>query len=377
MLVFVAVSPAALAASWSLQNLPQPAPDAQLNAVSCSSPGACTAVGMFTRSNEKAQKVLVERWNGTGWQIQGTPNVVGGIGPVLSGVSCSSSTTCIAVGNFRSNAGEEMTLAEGWNGRAWKIEPTPSPVLAGAGPGNTQDYLNGVSCTSANACIAVGYYSYPQADDAEPLAEHWDGTRWAVRQPYRWVSFNYGRELTTVSCGSASACVAVGYGYAAYWDGMSWKAHRTPYIQGANLGAISCSSASACTAVGRVDANAEETTLAERWDGTSWTAQSTPNPTHVITASTARLDGVSCPSMSECIAVGGFDDSPQQGPTLAELWDGTAWTLQSIPSPTGSGSGTTSYLNSISCTTTDACTAIGNYHDLGTGTDHPFAERYS
>jgi hypothetical protein len=56
------------------------------------------------------------------------------------------------VGGILSNSGDVVTLAERWNGTSWKTQTTPNP----AGAGYSQ--LNGVSCTSASACTAVGYY---------------------------------------------------------------------------------------------------------------------------------------------------------------------------------------------------------------------------
>lgn len=43
-------------------------------------------------------------------------------------------------------------LAEGWDGTSWTIQST-------AAPGSFDDTLNGVSCTSATNCIAVGSFN--------------------------------------------------------------------------------------------------------------------------------------------------------------------------------------------------------------------------
>ena len=42
--------------------------------------------------------------------------------------------------------------------------------------------------------------------------------------------------------------------------------------------------------------------------------------------------------------------------TLAEVWDGSTWTVQSTPNPTGATSGS---LYGVSCTSATACTAVG------------------
>src|SRR5690349_20698994 len=62
-----------------------PSPNATLSggkieSVSCSAPGACTAVG--TNLNTSGISVtLAERWNGTSWQRQATPNPPGNTDP--------------------------------------------------------------------------------------------------------------------------------------------------------------------------------------------------------------------------------------------------------------------------------------------------------
>jgi hypothetical protein len=97
-------------------------------------------------------------------------------------------------------------------------------------------------------------------------------------------------------------------------------------------------------------------TLAEAWNGTSWKVVKPANPA-VTTAS--QLNGVSCVSATVCTAVGWFSNVGH-AQMFAEAWDGTHWTIQSIANPTG---GTNSILNSVSCTSATACTAVGNYFD--------------
>ena len=51
----------------------------------------------------------------------------------LNGVSCTSPANCTAVGQYyRAASGPQLTLVERWNGRAWRVEPSPS--IGGAAP---------------------------------------------------------------------------------------------------------------------------------------------------------------------------------------------------------------------------------------------------
>jgi hypothetical protein len=82
--------------------------------------------------------------------VQTIPNPVGVL--LLSGVSCTAANACTAVGDYDygSISADYGTLAERWNGTTWAIQATPNP---------TDSQLNGVSCTSATACTAAGDYS--------------------------------------------------------------------------------------------------------------------------------------------------------------------------------------------------------------------------
>jgi hypothetical protein len=50
----------------------------------------------------------------------------------LYGVSCTSATACTAVGYYTNSGGTDVTLAEGWNGTSWAIQVTPSSRMWGS-----------------------------------------------------------------------------------------------------------------------------------------------------------------------------------------------------------------------------------------------------
>ena len=87
---------------------------------------------------------------GAGWSVVPSPNPQVPQGS-LSGVSCTSASACTAVGDYTNTTGTRVTLAERWNGTSWTIQSTPNPT------GAKGSSLSGVSCTSASACTAVGY----------------------------------------------------------------------------------------------------------------------------------------------------------------------------------------------------------------------------
>jgi hypothetical protein len=69
-------------------------------AVSCASNTACTAVGYYNTAppGEIVGRPLAERWNGSTWSLRGAPTIAGSDTTYLEGVSCTSSRACIAVG---------------------------------------------------------------------------------------------------------------------------------------------------------------------------------------------------------------------------------------------------------------------------------------
>ena len=195
----------------------------------------------------------------------------------------------MAVGNeFDPATGQSLgTVAERWDGRTWRIVPTFKPAPAGPNA-----FLNGVACTSATACTAVGNQTL-----AKTLAERWNGHTWSI-QPTP--SPADGGNLIGVSCPSRASCLAVGgHGnpftgpalgtLAERWDGARWRIQLTPNPPGGGwfLLSVSCTSPSACTAVGGrlVPTRTGLATLAERWNGHTWSIQ--PTPTRPVTVSSS------------------------------------------------------------------------------------------
>jgi hypothetical protein len=251
--------------SWSIQTTPTAkTAGTVLNAISCSSPSACTAVGATNGVP------VAERWDGGSWTVEAVPAPVTPQA-VLYGVSCTSAVSCLAVGaggdNFKPTSFTFLgTLAERWDGATWQIQPTPASQGAGYA-------LGGVACTSGTACTAVGL------TNTNLLAERWDGAAWTTQplvQPAPAPAGNHNY-LGGVSCPSLNACTAVGVKYlsngpytiAEQWNGSTWSNQTMPPLNLATdilSPAVSCLSATTCTtAAGLANAAAPYTTLIEQY----------------------------------------------------------------------------------------------------------------
>jgi len=339
---------------WTVQSTPNPsgAAASALNGVSCPSGSACTAVGQFFVKSG-AELTLAERWDGSKWAIHSIPNPPGARHSFLAAVACASPSSCTAVGGRDTSAGAGLPLAEQWNGRNWHITRTPNPV------GSRFSFLNDVSCTAPWSCIAVGAKTDAFGNPLGTVAERWDGARWVI-QPAP-TSAQAGAGLRGVACTAPSSCTAVGGlnqgPLAERWDGTRWSVQPVPAPAGAQfaqLNSVSCA-VSSCEAVGGyLDSSGAFVPLGEGWNGAAWHAQPAPNPGR---ASINYLQGVSCPSPSDCTAVGLGNGFGAGTPiTLGERWNGTRWNLEAVPSPIGAAA---NLLNGIACPATDACVAVG------------------
>lgn len=325
---------------WWVQRAPTPAGAASvhLSAISCSSTRACTAVGSFSVQGSTTV-AFAERWNGSRWTLQRPPSPSFGYttgGSPLTGVSCVSARMCVAVGETvwgDSGGGGSSPLVERWNGRRWSIElrPTPPPIA------DASVELLSVSCSSADACTAVG------DSNGRPLVERLTNSGW-------WVQKSPGVGLLgSVSCASISRCVAVGRLGADVWDGTKWAFQR--FVRPLLQSSVSCPSVTSCTAVGG--------TLAERWNGSRWSGRRLANPDG---GGPWGLDGVSCASPLACTAVGGGASNAGGAEPLAERWNGRRWLSQHprdviLPARVA--------FQSVSCAPPMACLAVGSFADSG------------
>lgn len=368
----------ALAATWSIQSAPIPAgaTSSAFSGVSCTTLTTCVAVGDYVNGSG-VELTLAELWNGTTWSVLPTPTPTGATGSALGGVSCATASACAAVGYYVNASGVDMTLVEGWNGIAWSIQASASPTGGGV--------LSSVSCR-VSPCTAVGHSS-----QNIPLAERWNGSAWVI-QPTATPAG--GGALSGVSCTAASSCSAVGQSgkatLAERWNGTAWSIQPTPnptpvdtVMVSSLLSGVSCTAATGCTAVGYWNGwqcnNGKPTcncfqlpycrhrlaTLVEAWGGAGWGIQPSPSPGYTGSS----LGGVSCVSTNACTAAG-TTIGPAIGEALAEQWNGSTWTYQYPPTPSAGAA-----LAGVSCTTATACTAVGKTNASGPGAI--LIERYS
>jgi hypothetical protein len=359
-----------------------------LAGISCTSSKACIASG-YGGPFESSSGDLAIRLHGERWTSPPTPVPPSDFTDPLrpGGVSCSSERSCEMVGSYSllSVPLEEPAFAEGWNGTNWSLQTVPSP------PSAITMNLNGVSCASSAACVAVGDYVNTVAFDF-PLVERWNGTQWAIEQvpvPYP----SQGGDLYGVSCTSPSACTAVGAYHRPFpgldlplverWSGRRWFIQKTPNprsLDDSTLYAVSCTSHMACMAVGARGVPPQQdpvsAPLAERWNGARWSITPTPQFQENFLSSVSCVSPVACAAVGTGITGGlpggiGGGNSP-----LAERWNGTRWSVEHPPLPNRSFSSI--WLAGVSCPSRSICFLAGIWVDnSGQQIPHAYVQRWT
>lgn len=318
-----------------------------LRSVSCVTDKWCMAVGQAGGANTPYHGVI-EAGRGSTWStLSGAPKMLG-----INSVSCTSTRFCMAVGD-----GANSTVGLRWTGKRWIATSVPhikSPFL---------DQLSSVSCVSRSFCVAVGTYQQLAIEGTAGLIETWNGTSWTLDTAELSATSNKGYGLEGVSCTSATFCMAVGYERGGeqtvveQWNGTDWSEDSVPspasYF---TLNAVSCTGVTSCVAVGSgYLASNSLAPLVVSFNGTIWKASTIPSGTY-------ELSGVACLATG-CTAVGGNYDTPQgykdSTVVLAEH-DGGSWGVISSPiyQPASFGS--------VACQPA-RCVAVGTFspYDVG------------
>lgn len=167
-----------------------------LAGVSCASGSACVAVGQtFLDAQGRDSKTLAEVWNGTRWRIVKTPTLRKSYQPDLMAVSCIGAKNCVAVGG----GSAEHSLILHWTGSGFVRETPAAPQGHDLPP-----VLSGVSCTTPTFCMATGLLPFSGL-----RAEQWDGSHWTmVNLPGGGNGDFY--EPIGVSCPTSTSCLAAG-----------------------------------------------------------------------------------------------------------------------------------------------------------------------
>jgi Putative Ig domain len=190
-----------------------------------------------------------------------------------------------------------------------------------------------ISCVSVGDCVAVGETEF-EGSEAQPVVAAESGGTWGTTAIVTGLpsggSTTPDAVLDSVSCTGATSCVAVG-------DYKNSSEGTDPMVVPV---AVSGSDA--------IPGAASTVTL--------------PSEDASASAQTSTLDGVSCASAGSCTAVGYYKDASEDVvPMTAVASGGAAWTASEVTTYPTAPSSETVALTAISCPSSGACEAVGNY----------------
>jgi hypothetical protein len=152
---------------------------------------------------------------------------------------------------------------------------------------------------------------------------------------------------------------------------------RTHSLAGANavasgvnfLNGVACPGVSACTAVGvyrgPTGSPGNEGLLLTGSEA-SWSAGEAPVPGNAAMDPEPSLGSVACASASACVAAGSYTTVSGNTRPLLVLGAGSSWSAIQAPSPRNAGASPPNYqLPSVACAKkASACVAVGSYPDV-------------
>ena len=318
------------------------------NGVACASASQCIGVGNVVSSVNSGAAASLDPVSGglsTGQSLQPI-----GWSRFLNGVSCPSGSACLAVGE---NPNETRGIAV-------PLNPDTAMVLSGQELHIISGiFMSGVACASRKQCLAVGHDS----SGSGVVVALSPATGAIVKgQRVRIIRGTGGVGLEGVACPSASICVAVGEnsgssaGVAVPLNPATGAIRRGQSIQNVThkgiLFDLACPSTTLCLAVGW---GANQPSVAVPIDPRTGAVPKGQGD-RSISARAAMLTAVSCPSNSFCLAVGNDTGDPSVGqsvpidPTTATIVAG-----QSIQTLEGTGA-----LNAVVCPSASQCMAAGS-----------------
>ena len=257
-----------------------------LEGVTCVSDSDCWAVGSQPGTSNERMPLIEHFLNGIWTVVPSAPASSQSQSAPLSlrSVACASATDCSAAGLSGVLCGSPpqpacaITLIEHYDGTQWSILTSPNGRTGQPGDFN---FLNGVSCASSTYCVAVGASVNNEDADSTLILQN-TGSGWtAVSHSGGFGIHGIDKGLLGVSCSTGTFCVATeDNGRIEQSAGGRWTVAESPSVDTSKeLSAATCTSG--CFAVGSSgSSNSHEHTLIEQFTGpdpTGLTVSCAPN----------------------------------------------------------------------------------------------------
>jgi hypothetical protein len=201
--------------------------DPEVESISCPAPGDCAAGGYY---NGAGQGFIAEETTGVWAKARPVPGLralnTGGQAEVES-LSCASPGDCAATGPYYDSSGEQAFVASRRHAVWGKAEEVPGLAALNVGSGGATGGVAWVSCASPGNCAAAGQYGDSsnhlqvfvviQARGAWSNAEELPGLA--------ALEADGGGRVTSLSCASARTCVVGGW-----YNSVAHPSYAKPFV---------------------------------------------------------------------------------------------------------------------------------------------------
>jgi hypothetical protein len=301
--------------------------------VSCASAGNCAAGGFIAnRAGDPVQPFVMDEKNGAWGLLQLVPGL-----PVLhasagatQAISCASPGNCSAVGTYTdASSHQQVFVADERDGTWGTAQPVPEMSMLKA----TSSFAHSVSCASPGNCTIGGTYADEQKKEQVFIEDEVNGIWGTPQQVPGTGALNVIgiARVNRVSCATAGNCAAVGYytdrdglrhAFAADEKAGTWQAVRTLAGAGTLSKGVasaaedaSCASPGNCAVSGWWEANSGggQAFTASEVNGAWGKARVVPGSAALNKDKTADALSVSCASPGNCATGGYYFDSRDNG----------------------------------------------------------------
>jgi hypothetical protein len=305
---------------------------AVLPALAAASALACVSPALANAATAPAANSVAPTWSGL--EVQSPHTTYSHPSAGLFAVTCTGTANCLAGGEYINSAGHEQPMVVSGSGGTWsgaRAIALPHTSYAKSGEG----LINGLTCTSAGNCVAVGYIGTQMgaAGDGRGFIDTEVRGTWRKAlipaEPTGASAEAYG-EFNSVACSGPGSCAAVGF-----------------YLN-ASHGAVP----------------AAQTELSGRWQVA--TGITLPSNAASGGAAFAILSSVQCPQSGFCVAVGSYKTTANQIQAMRVTQSGGHWgQAVEVGAPANAAASPAAALASISCATPTTCVAVGSYATKG------------
>ena len=358
--------------------------DAEIIALSCASPGNCSAGGEYSDHRDFFQAFVVTQTNGT-WgkaiQIPGSAALNLGDNAEVTALSCASAGNCSAAGHYGDSHGRHVFVVNQTNGTWGNAIQIPGTHLSRVEFAEVAS----VSCPAVGDCGAGGFFT-DRADMAQPfVASERNGTWGKAIEVPGIKALNVGGNggITGLSCGAVGDCSAGG----TYQDGSghaqafvvserngSWgKAIEVPGTASLNRGkraavdSLSCASPGNCSASGVYtqgrSLDLQPFVVSER-NGTWGKAIEVPGIEALNKDGETHVFSMSCGAAGDCDVGGSILDHAGDGQAFVVSQAHGSWGRAiEVPGTVALNAGGNAGIESLSCSSPGRCSAGGFYVD--------------